>query len=226
MNCRGADIFTLTKNGKTTVHCQNHSSCSPQFPNTYTALKEDMMQKLFQNLLLALKRDIFKKKNQSSLFIFVCAAFGFSLHFAQWPRERENLVELQIFLQIKSKGMSALRTCKRMDYSTIDILPELYYTNSNISFTKLDVITKTPILSSISPHPSWCDGVCVCVSMLPHVCRWRHMYLCWLSAQHRVIRVSSNTKNREEASKLASSLLLQGTGGQGQINISCVFSYL
>lgn len=31
MNCRGAEIFTLTKNGKTTVHCQNHSSCSPQF---------------------------------------------------------------------------------------------------------------------------------------------------------------------------------------------------
>lgn len=95
----------------------------------------------------------------------MCAAFGFSLHFAQWPRERENLVELQIFLQIKSKGMSALRTCKRMDYSTIGILPELYYTNSNISFTKLDVITKTPILSSISPHPSWCDGVCACVCL-------------------------------------------------------------
>lgn len=84
MNCRGAEIFTLTKNGKTTVHCQNHSSCSPQFPNTYTALKENTMQQLFQNSLLALKKGIFLKKKQSqiSLFIFVCA-FGFSLHFAQ-----------------------------------------------------------------------------------------------------------------------------------------------
>lgn len=81
MNCRGAEIFTLTKNGKTTVHCQNHSSCSPQFPNTYTALKENTMQQLFQNSLLALKKGIFLKKKTKSNFSFyfcVCIWFFFT----------------------------------------------------------------------------------------------------------------------------------------------------
>lgn len=90
MNCRGADIFTLTKNGKTTVHCQNHSSCSPQFPNTYTALKEDMMQKLFQNLLLALKRDIFfKKKPKFSFYFCVCCIWFFFTFCTVTQRKRK-----------------------------------------------------------------------------------------------------------------------------------------
>lgn len=91
MNCRGADIFTLTKNGKTTVHCQNHSSCSPQFPNTYTALKEDMMQKLFQNLLLALKRDIFFFKKTKVLFLFLCVLHLVFLYILHSDPEKEKI---------------------------------------------------------------------------------------------------------------------------------------
>lgn len=96
--------------------------------------KHTLLSQLFQNSLLALKRDnIFLKKQSHISILCVCYICFFFTFCTVTQRKRENLVELQICLQIKSKSTSAVKTCKKTDYSTIGILSELYYTDSNRS---------------------------------------------------------------------------------------------